>query len=469
MNRFGDSGGHPWRITIVAVGGLLAAIIVVGVVGLLVNRNIQSAADEVLRYDVEIEDDGDDLRAAALEIRHYQRDAYFGGPSRARTKDFEGAYEALLREIEEFEDPGVGGRIREHDVARPDQLRAMAEEYHAGFQSAMDEYRRTGEKAGFDEANDLGLRRIAELERASAQIDELGEKLTEDSVERVDRAATSATVVLLTVIGGLLLFGVVLAYAAVRVVSDLRAASEAKTDFLADASHELRTPLTVLRGNAQIGLSLDGSPDQKEILDDIVKESGRMKRMVEDLLFLARSDSASVPLRTEPVPVPGFLAELAERAKALARERGAGLETELSGEGAVALDQDRAEQAILILVDNAAKYGPPGGKLRLSSETRSGELRLTVTDEGPGIPHEELPLVFERFYRVDKTRARKLGGSGLGLPIAKTITKAHGGRIEAHSRAGEGTRMTVRIPLITGTDGKRSEGTSSEAPARRRY
>jgi signal transduction histidine kinase len=285
--------------------------------------------------------------------------------------------------------------------------------------------------------------------------------------------------VLFAVIGGLLLVGVMLAYAAVRVVNELRRlyaeqqaaaqmlaeASRAKTDFLADASHELRTPLTVLRGNAEVGLALDGTGDQKEILEDIVKESGKMTRMVEDLLFLARSDSASLPLEMEPVPVVPFLTELGVRAAALARERGAKLETDLSGAGVLEMDQGRVEQAVLILVDNAAKYGPPGGKVSLSSETRSGELRVTVADEGPGIPEEELTRVFERFYRMDKTRSRRLGGSGLGLPIANTIVETHGGRIEAESRVGIGTSMSIHLPLIP-ADEDRQEGVSPRSSTR---
>ncbi len=205
--------------------------------------------------------------------------------------------------------------------------------------------------------------------------------------------------------------------------------------------------MTVLRGNAEVGLILEHDGDHAEILEEIVEESGRMTRMVEDLLFLARSDSAVVPLDLEPVPVASFLAEVAGRADVLTRERGAELEVELSGEGELEIDRGRVEQAILILVDNAAKYGQPDGRVTLTSATAFGELCVTVADRGPGIPESELPHVFERFYRVDKTRARKQGGTGLGLPIAKTIVEVHGGHIEAESRVGEGTRMSIRFPL----------------------
>jgi two-component system sensor histidine kinase VicK len=104
---------------------------------------------------------------------------------------------------------------------------------------------------------------------------------------------------------------------------------------------------------------------------------------------------------------------------------------------------------VLILVDNAAKYGPRGGTITLTSFVRSGEVHISVEDRGPGIPKEELPRVFERFYRLDKARSRQLGGTGLGLPIAKTIVEAHGGRIEVVSRLGKGTKISLSLPLLS--------------------
>jgi signal transduction histidine kinase len=141
----------------------------------------------------------------------------------------------------------------------------------------------------------------------------------------------------------------------------------------------------------------------------------------------------------------------------LARERGAKFESARAGEGQLRVDPARIEQAVLILVDNAAKYGPPGGRVTLSSElSSSGQLRIRVEDRGPGIPSKELPHVFERFYRVDKIRTRQgdggghgQGGTGLGLPIANTIVEAHGGRIEVASRPGEGTKVSLYLPLLS--------------------
>jgi two-component system, OmpR family, sensor histidine kinase VicK len=448
---------QPWRVTIAAVGGLLVAILIVGLVGLLVNRNVERVTNEALRYDVQLEDEGDDLRAAVLDLRHYHRNVTFGGPTRTQIDNFEDAYSQLEEEIRELEDIGV----RDPDAPQPDEIRAMAKEYYDGFRPAMALY---GEdRAAFVEASDRGLVRIDEMAQAGEDLDELGEQLSEESLAEVDRATRTAKVVLFAVVFGLLLAGAGLAYATVRVVNELRRlyaeqqqtaeklaeANQAKTEFIADVSHELRTPLTVLRGNAQVGLALvDGGSDQAELFEEIVAESKRMSRMVEELLFLARSDSSSLPLEFETVAVEPFLTELAGRAEVLVRERGATLETDLGGVGLLKADPQRIEQAALILVDNAAKYGQQGGRITLSSSVRAGELRVTVEDRGPGIPKDELPRIFERFYRLDKARSRRMGGAGLGLPIAKTIVEAHGGHIEAVSRPDKGTSMSLCLPLL---------------------
>jgi len=174
-----------------------------------------------------------------------------------------------------------------------------------------------------------------------------------------------------------------------------------------------------------------------------------MSRMVEDLLFLARSDSDSIPLEKQMVQVEWLLEELARRAEALARERDTSLQTTLSGEGRLQCDAQSIEQAVLVLVDNAAKYGKPGEPITLTSSRRQRELLIEVADRGPGIPPEELPQIFERFYRSERWSRER--GSGLGLAIAKTIAEAHEGSVEAQSRPGEGTRMSLRLPLANGS------------------
>jgi signal transduction histidine kinase len=273
----------------------------------------------------------------------------------------------------------------------------------------------------------------------------------------VAREAASARLVLLWVVGGLALVGTMLAFAAVRMVGELRglyarekAAAQAKADFLADVAHELRTPLTVLRTNADVGLSLDREGPHAPLFREIVGESQRMVRMLQDLLLLARSDSAMLPLDQEPVDLASFLADLAVRAQTLAEERGAVFESHLVGEGQVCVDRARIEQVVFILVDNATKYSPAGGCVTLGATASRGDAWIEVVDRGFGIPEDELPYVFDRFYRADraKRRVRKVDGAGLGLSIAKTIVEAHGGRISATSRRGGGTRVAFGLPLM---------------------
>ena len=227
-----------------------------------------------------------------------------------------------------------------------------------------------------------------------------------------------------------------------RVLAD---AARAKAEFLAEVSHELRTPLTVIRGNAEIGLEFDRDCEHEELLREIVRESSTMSRMVEDLLFLARSESAAPPFRMEPVETSVLVRDLARRARSLAAEHGATVDTTLAESGLVRVDPARVEQAVLALVDNAIKYGPEGHRITLRSSSPEGELRVEVGDQGPGIPETELPHVFERFYRLDDVDEP---GNGLGLSIAQTIAEAHGGRIEADSRPGAGTLMTLALPLL---------------------
>jgi two-component system, OmpR family, sensor histidine kinase VicK len=222
-----------------------------------------------------------------------------------------------------------------------------------------------------------------------------------------------------------------------------------RTEFMANVSHELRTPLTVIRGNAEVGLELGRDCVHEEILEEILRESNSMSRMVEDLLFLARSDSDSIPLEKQMVQVEWLLEELARRAEALARERDTSLQITLSGEGRLRCDAQSIEQAVLVLVDNAAKYGKPGEPITLTSSRRQRDLLIEVADRGPGIPPEELPQIFERFYRSERSSRER--GSGLGLAIAKTIAEAHEGSVEAQSRPGEGTRMSLRLPLANGS------------------
>jgi two-component system sensor histidine kinase VicK len=165
---------QPWRVTVVAVAGLLVAITIAGLVGLLLIHNIVNVNDE-LRYDVDLEDEGDDLRAAVLDLRHYHRNITFGGPSPTqKIKDFENAYAQLEEEIRELETVGV----RDPDAPQPEEIRAMAEEYYQDFRPAIDLYEE--DRAAFEEASDRGLVRLDEMNQVGEDLDELGERLSEE-------------------------------------------------------------------------------------------------------------------------------------------------------------------------------------------------------------------------------------------------------------------------------------------------
>jgi signal transduction histidine kinase len=268
---------------------------------------------------------------------------------------------------------------------------------------------------------------------------------------------------------------VTLAVSAGRVLARLRAlyeseqqsrhqlarALQTKTDFIADASHELRTPLAVILGNAETALAEKDDRLHESSLAAIAAEARRMGKLVDDLLFLARSDAGSPPLDKEYVPARWLVSRLVEPAEMLARQRAACLTTAIEGEGFLEVDPERIEQAILILIDNAARHSPPDRCVTLSSWVERERLAIEVADAGPGITPEELPLIFDRFYQVKNRRSRKKRGSGLGLSIARTIVAAHGGSITAESQLGQGTRMTIRLPMSPSPD---LEGEESATP-----
>jgi signal transduction histidine kinase len=440
---------QPWWIEGVSIGGLLLAIAIAGLVGLGINARVKSVTDHTLKYDIELEDRGDDFRVAVLDMRHYHRNIVFVGPSRHGLAEFEAAYEELLAQIDQLEKLGLDHpRIRS-----PEELRQIAERYYEAFRPAIDLY--FSEPQAFTLASDDGLVRLSALGESAGAIDQLGELEAAAALHTVDDAANSAQIAILAVLGGLILVGGVLAYLVVRNSSEqkrtaleLAKALQLKSNFIADASHELRTPLTVLRANADVALGLEHDCVHTEFLEEIVHEAERMTRLVEDLLFLARSDAGAAPLDLELVNIGPFLANLAERASVLAQEYDNSLHAELAADGLTQIDRSRIEQVVLILVDNAAKYNPAKKAVTLRSSTRGSEVVIEVIDRGPGIPGEDLPLIFERFYRGDKSRTRKQGGVGLGLAIAKTIVEAHGGQIDAESVQNKGTKMRLTLPLV---------------------
>ncbi len=231
----------------------------------------------------------------------------------------------------------------------------------------------------------------------------------------------------------------------------LRETLEAQRRFVADASHELRSPLTTIRGNACMMRSVAemSAADRTEAVDEIHREAERMSRLVGDLLALARADAGHV-LRREPVELAQLTRQAANQASRLADDRQVMME-ELDPV-VVSGDPDALRQLLLILLDNAVKYTPAGGRITVRLREQAGQVRLTVSDTGIGIEPEHVPHIFERFYRADS--ARTAGGTGLGLSIARWIVGQHGGHIEVTSSRGQGSIFTVHLPKESSVTGE---------------
>lgn len=226
----------------------------------------------------------------------------------------------------------------------------------------------------------------------------------------------------------------------------LRSINEAQKRFVSDAAHELRAPLTAIMGNLELLHRFPNmAPGERAAaLSETEQEARRMSRLVSDLLTLARGDGG-VPIRQETISLKEVLLKAFNEARHLAK--GHRLELDLSEDSRVKGDSDYLKQLALILLDNAIKYTPASGTVRLELRSRPPYAEFCVQDDGPGIPDEDLPKVFERFYRADKSRHQDPGGSGLGLSIAKWIVESHKGQLALESTIGKGTRAVVRIPL----------------------
>jgi heavy metal sensor kinase len=219
--------------------------------------------------------------------------------------------------------------------------------------------------------------------------------------------------------------------------------------FLADVGHELRTPLTVIKGNVDLMRRMNCSDD--ESLGSIESEVDRLTRLVGDLLLLAQAESGKLPLAMQTVELDTILLEVLQQMKVLARDR---LSLKLADIDQVIVcgDQDRLKQVLVNLISNAIKYTPNGGEVIVGLGKTESQACLTVSDNGSGIPVEDMPHIFERFYRGEKSRTRSKDGKGygLGLSIAYWIVRNHNGYIEVAPRQPKGTTFTVWLPLAQG-------------------
>ena len=230
----------------------------------------------------------------------------------------------------------------------------------------------------------------------------------------------------------------------------LKELDEQRVRFLADVSHELRTPLTVLRGEAEVALRGIAKPEStyREALQLIVEQAADMGRLIEDLLFLARAEAEEIRYEYRVLSMADVMADAVGDAATIARRRQIRISTRGSGEDMrIRGDPRRIKQAALNLLDNAIKFSPAGGDVEIRCTRATDAVELTIADQGPGVPPHELPHVFERLFRGEQAREHGIGGSGLGLPIARQIVERHGGTLEVASEPGRGTIATMRLPL----------------------
>jgi two-component system, OmpR family, phosphate regulon sensor histidine kinase PhoR len=234
-------------------------------------------------------------------------------------------------------------------------------------------------------------------------------------------------------------------------ITELKKMDQVRRDFVANVSHELRTPLSILRGYIETLLDSPKTPHEElsRILRVMERHSNRLELLVEDLLTLAQLESGDPDLQLGNVDLSSFFEEVIHDWEKNLTSKHLNMILDVPPDlSPIRVDRTRLQEALYNLLDNAVKYSREYGEIRLSARQRDGEIELSVSDDGIGIPKEDLPRIFERFYRADKARSPdKVRGTGLGLAIVKHITQLHGGRVEAESELEKGTTIRVVLPL----------------------
>jgi len=241
------------------------------------------------------------------------------------------------------------------------------------------------------------------------------------------------------------------AVAVIRDMTEQHRLEKLRSDFIANVSHELRTPIAMLQGYSEALMDDDFIQDQEErneITKIIYDESKRMGRLVTDLLDLARMESGHMTLYKDELPINSTFERITQKFAQVAKEKHVHLlfDSEFNDDAMINIDEDRIEQVLTNLVDNALRHTDEGS-VTVKVEKEPTFAKISVQDTGHGIPQDDLPYVFERFYKADKARTRSKGGTGLGLAIARNIVKAHSGNIMVDSVLKEGTTFTFYLPF----------------------
>jgi two-component system phosphate regulon sensor histidine kinase PhoR len=301
----------------------------------------------------------------------------------------------------------------------------------------------------FDLAGDFTGRPVLEIVRqpALARLVEDTLRLGEPQGAQIEVAAPDRRTLMLA--SAALSRGERGAVVAVRDTTELTRVADMRRDFVANVSHELKTPLAAIRGYAETlrDGALDEPPTARRFTDRILSQCRRLQELLDDLLTLSRMEGVAPPHEREPVDLHAVIRHSVDLLAPAARDKRVEVEVEEEPVPLISGDADGMERLLLNLLDNAIKYNRPEGKVTIRLSQRGGEAVLEVSDTGIGIPSESIPRIFERFYRVDKGRAREEGGTGLGLAIVKHVAQAHGGQVEVESRAGHGSKLTVRLPI----------------------
>ena len=231
-------------------------------------------------------------------------------------------------------------------------------------------------------------------------------------------------------------------------ITDLRHADQVRRDFVANVSHELRTPLTAIRGYVEALIDAPPEPERaREFLEIIARHAMRMERLVRDLLRLARLDAGQETLERVACSVVSLVSGVEREMESLLEVRGQRIDTDIAQDAThVAGDAAKLHDVLRNLIENASNYSPEGATIEVAARRTDGLIAITLADRGPGVPEADLPRIFERFYRVDRSRTRDPGGTGLGLSIVRHLVELHGGRVSAANRPGGGAVFTVRLP-----------------------
>jgi PAS domain S-box-containing protein len=244
---------------------------------------------------------------------------------------------------------------------------------------------------------------------------------------------------------------------------ELRELDRQRSDFVATVSHELRTPLTSIVGYAEMLADESLTGDQRHMVEVIGRNTRRLITLIEDLLTLSQIEAGSFVVEHRKVELGGLLEGTVQAIRPAAAARGIELVADVEDPGLVEADPDKLDRAVLNLLSNAVKFTPPGGRVTLSARRLDGHAQLTVSDTGVGIPLEEQPRLFSRFFRSSTATSNAIQGTGLGLVIVKTIVEQHGGEIRLISTPGQGTSVSIVLPL----SGLREPSEAGTAPASR--